>query len=196
MFNPCYFTDENLKTGFKFNLKSLSNNHANSLLSIIPVHTDFEIETRYFNKILEELATIYARLINQKKFNYHIINSASFYKINEEDQKIDEVEFIIDLNVDYNLTESDINNIDVKSQLEHQIKIQETKDSGWIFDKINSMKIRFYRTGDVNGSSHVKVALRTNAILNIEHYDKYCFLWSILASLHPCKEDHPKSLKL
>ena len=32
------------------------------------------------------------------------------------------------------LTESDIENIDVSSQLEHQFQIQETKESGWILD--------------------------------------------------------------
>ena len=66
--------------------------------------------------------------------------SASFYKNNEEDQRNDEIELFINLNINNNLTESDIDNIDLKSQLEHQIQIQETKESGWIFDKINSMK--------------------------------------------------------
>ena len=33
--------------------------------------------------------------------------------------------------------------------------------------------------------------MRSNAILNIENNDKYCFLWSILASLHPFKNIHP-----
>ena len=33
--------------------------------------------------------------------------------------------------------------------------------------------------------------MRTNAIWNIENNDKYCFIWSILASLHPCKNTHP-----
>ena len=49
----------------------------------------------------------------------------------------------INLNINHNLTESDINNIDVRSQLEHQIQVQETKESGWIFGKINSTKISF-----------------------------------------------------
>ena len=89
------------------------------------------------------MATIYARLINQYKFKYHILFSASFYKINEEDQRSDEIELFINLKINNNSTETDINNIDVKSQLEHQIQVQETKESGWIFDKINSMKIRF-----------------------------------------------------
>ena len=53
------------------------------------------------------------------------------------------------------------------------------------------MKIWFYKTGELNGSSYVKNPLRSNAILSIENKDKYCFFWWILASLHPCKNDHP-----
>ena len=33
--------------------------------------------------------------------------------------------------------------------------------------------------------------MRSNPILNIENNDKYCFLWSILAFLHPCNINHP-----
>ena len=33
----------------------------------------------------------------------------------------------------------------------------------------------------MNGRSYVKTPLRSNAILNVENDDKYCFLWSILA---------------
>ena len=81
--------------------------------------------------------------------------------------------------------------MDVKSPLEHQIQQQEMKDSGWRFDKINSMTIYFIETGELNGSIYVKIPLRTNAILNIENNDKYCFIWSILAGLHPCNNNHP-----
>ena len=95
------------------------------------------------------------------------------------------------MKVNNNLTESDIDKIDVGSQLEHQIQIQETKDSGWIFDKINSMKISFYKTEELNGTSYVKIPFRTSAILNIQNNDKYCFIWSNLASLHPSENTHP-----
>ena len=43
----------------------------------------------------------------------------------------------------------------------------------------------------MNGSHFVKIPLRSNAILNIENNDKYCFIWSILASLYRCKNKHP-----
>ena len=191
MINPYYSIDENLKIVFKLNLESHNINHANSLLNMLPNFPDIGIETRYINKILKEMATIYSKLLNQYKFKYHILFSASFYKINEEDRRSDEIELFINLNINNNLTETDIINIDVKSQLEHQIQIQETKESGWIFDKINSMKIRFYKTEELNGSSYFKVPLRSNAPINIKNNDKYCFIWSILAKLHPCENGHP-----
>ena len=38
----------------------------------------------------------------------------------------------------------------------------------------------------MNGSSYVKVSLRSSALVNIRNDDKYCFIWAVLASLHPC----------
>ena len=137
------------------------------------------------------MSFIYARLINQYKFNYHTLFSASFYKINEKDQRNNHIELNTNLKINNNLTESDIGNIDVRSQLEEQIQMQELKESGWIFDKINSMKISFYKTTEMNGTSHVKIPLRTSAILNVQKNDKYCFIWSILAELHPCQNNYP-----
>ena len=60
-----YFTDENLKMGFKTNLDSHKNNHPNFILSNIPFSPDFGIETKYINKNLKEMATFYNRLKNQ-----------------------------------------------------------------------------------------------------------------------------------
>ena len=95
------------------------------------------------------------------------------------------------MKINHNLTETDIDNIDVRSPLEHQIRQQEMKDSGWRFDKINSMTIYFYKTSEMNGLSYVKNPSRSYAILNIENNDKYCFLRSIFAYLHPCNNNHP-----
>ena len=191
MINPYYFTDRNLKVGFKNNLDSHHINHANSKLTIIPNYPEFGIEFRYLNKIIKELSIIFARLMNQYKFRYQTLFSARFDKQDENNQVLDETELFINLNINHNLTQSDIDNIDVKSPLEHQIQQQEMKDSGWRFDKINSMTVYFYKTNELNGSNYVKIPLRSNAILNIENDDKYCFLWSILAYLHPCKNNHP-----
>ena len=99
------------------------------------------------------------------------------------------------MNINYNLTETDINKIDTESQLEHQIQIQGTKESGWLFDKTISMKIRFCRTGELKGSNYAKVPLGSKAVLNIQNKDNYCFLWSILAHLHPCESSHPSRVR-
>ena len=64
------------------------------------------------------------------------------------------------------------------------------KDSGWRFEKIKSMTVYFHKTGEINRRSYVKISLISNATLNIENNDKYCFLWSILAYLHPCNNNH------
>ena len=160
-------------------------------MSILTKFPENGIEFRYINKIVKELSVFYARLINQYKFKFHTLFSASFYKIIEEDQRDNQIELYVNLKINNNLTESDIANIDIRSQLEHQIQMQELKDSGWMFDKINSMKISFYKTTEMNGTSFVKIPFRTNAILNVQNNDKLCFIWSILASLHPCQNNYP-----
>ena len=72
----------------------------------------------------------------------------------------------INLNNNQKSTESDINNIDVESQLEHQIQVVETKESGWIFDEISSMKVGFHKSKEINGANYVKSPLRSTANLN------------------------------
>ena len=95
------------------------------------------------------------------------------------------------MNINQKLTETDINNIDGKSQLGRQIQIQQTNVWGWIIDKIISMRMRFHKTGEINGLKQIEVASRSNAILNKETKDEYCFSWSFLACLHPFENDHP-----
>ena len=49
------------------------------------------------------------------------------------------------------------------------------------------MTINFDKTTEMNAPFYVKVPFRNSAILNNVKYYKNCFLWSILASFHPCK---------
>ena len=152
------------------------------------------IEFRFINKIMREMAIIYARLINQYKFRYQTVFSARFDKQDEDGLLLDETELFINLNINQNLTQSDIDNINIIFPLEKQIQQQEMKDSGWRFDKVNSMTIYFYKNTEMNGSNYIKIPLRSNGILNVENNDKYCFLWSILASLYPCNNNHPNKV--
>ena len=64
--------------------------------------------------------------------------------------------------------------------------------SGWDIQGINHLKIYVHKTNALNGRTYVKVPIRTNAILNIQNKDTYCFLWSFLANIHPIDDkNHP-----
>ena len=66
------------------------------------------------------------------------------------------------------------------------------KESGWNFQRFNTMSISFEKSGELNGSSYVKISLRTSALVSIGNDDKYCFIWYVLASLHSCENSNPK----
>ena len=130
MINPYYFTDRNLKIGFKIILNAHHINHANSKLTIPPNCPEFGIQVRYINEVVKELSASYARLMNQYKFKYQAVFSARFDKQEEDDQVLDETELFNNLNINHNLTKSDLDNIDIRSPLEPQIQQQEVKELG------------------------------------------------------------------
>ena len=191
MINPYFFSDRNLKVADKINLESHHINHLNSKVTITSNFQDSGIEFRFINKIMREMSIIYARLINQYKIRYQVVFSARFDKQDEDGQILDETELFINLNINQNLTQSEIDNVNITFPLERQIQQQEMKDSGWGFDMINSMTTYFYKTNELNGSNYIKIPLRSSAILNIENIDKYCFLWSISAYIYPFNNNHP-----
>ena len=191
MINPYYFTDRALRVRFKNNLDSHHIYHAKSKLTITPNYHEFGIEVHFINKIMKDFSIIHSRLINQYKFRYQTVFSARFDKQDEDNHLLDETELFINLNINHKLTESDLGKSDVRTALEYQPQQQEKKDSGWRYGKIKSMTVYSYKTGEINSSNYVKVPSRSNAILNIEKNDKYCFLWSILVFLHPCINNHP-----
>ena len=164
MINPYYFTDIYLKIGFKINLYSHHINHANSKLTIKPIYPEFGIGVGYSNEIMKEISVVYARLMNQYKFKYQTNFSARFDKQDENNQVLDETELLNNLNINHNITESDLDKINVRSPLVNQIQQQEMKDSAWRFDKINSLTVFFYRTSKMNVNKLCRIS-----------FDKFCF---------------------
>ena len=130
MINPYNFTDRNLKLGFKINLDCHYINHASSKLTITHCYPEFGNEVPIINKITKELSFIYARLLNHYKFKYQTIFSARFDKQDEDNQVLDETELYNNLTINHNLTQTDIDKVDVKSPLENQKQQQEMNDSG------------------------------------------------------------------
>ena len=189
-----YFTDREMRVGFNITLESHHNNHAISKLIIQPNFLEFGVQVPYINKLMKELSIIYARIINQYIFKYQTEFSARFDKQDEDYETLDETELFFILNINHNSTETDIDDIDFKSPLDHQKQQEEIEISGRQFDKINSMTINFYQTGFLKGKNFVKNRLRSNPILNIEKNDNFCFLWRIIAYLHPCNNNHPNKV--
>ena len=73
MLNAYYFTHRAVKVGFKINLDSHHINHDKSKLTVTPNYPEFGIVVRYIKKIMKESSFIYARLINQYKFEYQTV---------------------------------------------------------------------------------------------------------------------------
>ena len=65
------------------------------------------------------------------------------------------------------------------------------KESGWNFQRINTMSISFHKSIEFNDSSYVRIPVRSSPIVIIRNDEKYCFIWSILASVYPCNITHP-----
>ena len=139
MDDPYYSTEGISKVGFEINLDTHHINQALSNVTITSNYPEFGIEVRYKNKIIKESWVIYASLINQYKDKYQTVFSARFDKQDEDIQLLDETLLFINLKINHNLTKTDIDSIDTKSPLEHQIQQHEKKDSGWRFDKIISV---------------------------------------------------------
>ena len=96
MTNPYYFTDRALQVGFNITVDSHHNNHANSILTIKPSYS--EIQTTFVRKIFREMASVYARFLNQYKFKHQTVFSAGFDKQDEDGQLLDEIEIFFSLN--------------------------------------------------------------------------------------------------
>ena len=107
-------------------------------------------------------------------------------KYGEEGEITSQIELPIFLTITEILTQSALNNIDLQWTGENKVQNIEMKKSGWKYQKINSMSIKFYETGILNGSSNVKNPLRFSALVNMKNDLKYCFVRSVLASVHPC----------
>ena len=103
---------------------------------------------------------MYAKLINQYKFKYQLNFIVLFNKFGEEDEIISEIELPITLSITDNLTQSEIDNIIIQWTLENTIQAVEMEESGWNFQRINTLSISFYKSGELNGSSYVKNPLR------------------------------------
>ena len=94
-------------------MESHNISNANSKIFIKPNFPEFGVKFQNINKILEQMATVYARLMNQYKHKYQTVISSRFHKQDEDGQTTDQLELFNNLNNNHNLTDTDIVNINI-----------------------------------------------------------------------------------
>nr|DAC81386.1 TPA_asm: PolB [Parasteatoda house spider adintovirus] len=65
------------------------------------------------------------------------------------------------------------------------------RGSGWTLDEVNYLELNTAKYIPLNGSSFIPLPpeiVKKKAVLNIRNSDNKCFLWSVLAALHPCSD--------
>ena len=184
------FTDNILDIAYDITVDRHHKKDLNSQITITSKHDNFTgIEMYHINDIFKEIAHIYAKFINQYKFKYQLYFMLLFNKFEEDGDIRKEAEMVVNLSMVNNLTQSEIDNANIQWEVEARKQNLEMRESGWNFQRVNSMTISFYNTGNMARPSYVKIPLRSSAILNIKNNDKHCFLSSILAYLHPCENN-------
>ena len=162
----------------------------NSELKVIGKANQY-INKYHINNIVKQLSIKYGELINQFKFKIRFYANVRYLK-NLEDEPLEIVNHYVGVDIIDNLTRLQLNDIDIMTELDNEIDHRDMEGSGWNVQGINHLKIYFHKTNPINGRTYIKFPIRTNAILNIQNNDTYCFLWSILASIHPIDDkNHP-----
>ena len=72
-------------------------------------------------------------------------------------------------------------------KLENYIIEAQLCKSGWRFVKIISKKIVIDKYKNNTGGSYVPLPFSSPQLINIKNKDERCFLWSIIAHLHPAE---------
>ena len=161
------FTDNILNIAYDITVDSHHKKDLNSQITITSKFDNIGIEMYFIDKIFKEMSHIYAKFINQYKFKYQLSFMLLFYKFEEDGDIRKEADMPIILNMTNNLTQSEIDNVDLQWDLESRKQTIEMRESGWVFQRVNSMTISFYSTGNMDGSSYVKIPIKSSAILNI-----------------------------
>ncbi|XP_053592969.1 uncharacterized protein LOC128667335 [Microplitis demolitor] len=71
------------------------------------------------------------------------------------------------------------------------------KDSGWSLTEITNLVVTMSKYTPLQGGTSTFVRLPRDiqmkrAVLNIENFDEYCFLWSVVAAIHLPNTGHPE----
>ena len=149
---------------------TIDNHHSRPATSAVTITSkvdNIEIHMSHNFNIFKKMSHVYAKLLNQYKFTYQLFFLVIFDKYDEDNEVTSEIEISITLSITHNLMQSEIENIDFQLNLEKRIHSVETQDSGWKFQKTNSIEKLFYTNGRLKCLSNLQLPLRSAASLNI-----------------------------
>ncbi|XP_028417042.1 uncharacterized protein LOC114541307 [Dendronephthya gigantea] len=80
---------------------------------------------------------------------------------------------------------------EVKQKITQSLVLFQKEGSGWVLDEILHLDLSIAQYTPVKGSSYIPLPSKINAkkaVINIKNSDNKCFMWSVLAALHPVKQ--------
>ena len=146
-------TDRIIKNAYHIIIDNHHDKDANSQITITSKFNNIGIDINHIIDIMKEKCDVYAKLVLQYKFKYQLTFLVIFYRFGEDNEILSEVELPITLTITHNLTQSELDTINIRWTLENRIQSVEMKESGWTFQRINSMGISLCTSAELNGSS-------------------------------------------
>ncbi|XP_074025815.1 uncharacterized protein [Leptinotarsa decemlineata] len=146
--------------------------------------------TEFFDKAYRSFICKVRKELKKTLLKVNVIFLANFMKPQTGETDIKHFQTknrILDSNTDLKLFYDEHIKHNILTKLE---EFQE-KDSGWSLYEILQLKVNLnnYTPINVGISTYIEVPKfiqNKKAVLNIQNNDPYCFLWSIVAALHPC----------
>ena len=86
-------------------------------------------------------------------------------------------------------TENEISKLNIESEIRSKVENIELRGSGWRFIEYFSMRVLPFEGQLAEGASNVKLPIENQAIIITENKDKLCGIDSILAFLHPPRDN-------
>ena len=159
----------------------------NSELKVVGENNQYINQVHIKNTVMQ-MSIKYGELIKQFKFKNKVYAKVRYEK-HTEDEPTEVTNHHIGIDIFDNLTKKQLTDLDISTDLDNEIQKREMEGSGWNLRGIKYLKKYFHKTKSSNGMTNVQCPIRTNSILNFQNVDTYCFLWSILASIHPFDKD-------
>ena len=81
---------------------------------------------------------------------------------------------------------------EIAKQLVNKLDLFNERGSGWLLGYVSKCTVSTALYRPLSGSSFLPTPshiLNKNAVVNVENTDNKCFIWSVLAHLHPAKRN-------